>query len=77
MVRLRFVELMKERELTPYFVSKRSGGRISLSTAYRLERLNGALARFDAEVVDALCDVFDVEPGALFVRERRARGRKA
>ena len=40
-VRLRIPELLEEHGLTPYRLSKRSGGRISLSTAYRLVRLKG------------------------------------
>jgi hypothetical protein len=75
MVRLRLPELMEEHGLTPYFVAKQSGGRISLSTAYRLARLKGVVKTFDAEVIDALCDVFRVEPGALLVRESKPRKR--
>ena len=75
MVRLRINELLTARDLTPYFLSKNSGGRISLSTAYRLARLNGVVKTFDAEVIDALCDIFRVEPGELFLREQ-PRSRK-
>jgi DNA-binding Xre family transcriptional regulator len=69
MVRLRIAELLEERGLTPYYLSKQSAGRISLSTAYRLLRLHGVLKSFDADVLDALCDVLAVEPGELFERE--------
>lgn len=71
---------MKERELTAYAVAQRSGGRISLSTAYRLARLDGRVQTFDAEMLEALCDVFGVSPGDLFERDtkpRRTRSRGA
>ena len=70
-MRLRLPELMKANELTAYQVSRRSGGRISMSTAYRLHRLKGRVATFDADVLEALCDVFQVDPGELFERDTK------
>lgn len=54
--------------MTPYQLAKASTGRISLSAAYRLARARGSIARFDALLVEALCDVLEVDPGRLFER---------
>lgn len=54
--------------MTPYELSKSSGGRISMSTAYRLNRNGGRAHTFDAELLEALCDAFGVEPGELLER---------
>lgn len=75
-VRLRIPELLKERDLSPYAVAKQSDGRISMSTAYRLVKLEGRVQTFDAGMLEALCDIFEIEPGELLEREgkrRRAR----
>ena len=59
--------------MTAYQLWRRSGGRISLSTASRLARGEGRALRLD--MVDALCDVLDCEPGDLYRRTtREARG---
>jgi len=73
-VRLRFPELLEEHGLTPYSLSKRSGGRISLSTAYRLARIRGGMKLFQADLLETLCDVLGVEPGELLERDKK-RGR--
>ena len=71
-MRLRVPELLAEREMTPYALHKASGGRISLSAAYRLA--SGEFRAVSATVLDALCDVFGIDdPGPLFLRERGAR----
>ena len=76
LMRLRIPELLTERGLTPYHLSKRAGGRISLSTAYRLARLKGRVKTFDAELMEVLCDVLGVGPGELFERDAKPkRGR--
>lgn len=67
-VRLRFPELLAEHRLTPYKLSKASGGRISLSTAYRLTRNRGVVKMFDADLLEVLCEVLGVEPGQLITR---------
>ena len=54
--------------MTPYGFVKAADGRVSMSTAYRIVRMEGFLATFDAEILDAMCDVFSVEPGELFER---------
>lgn len=72
-VRLRLPELLTKKGVTPYHLAKQSGGRISMSAAYRYARLKGRVASFNAEVLEALCDVLDVEPGELLEREGKRR----
>ena len=74
-IRLRLPELLKGR--TAYDLSVASGGRISMSTAYRLVRSEGRLGTFNADVLEALCDVLQVAPSELFERQpaRRARSK--
>ncbi|MBA3319692.1 MAG: helix-turn-helix domain-containing protein, partial [Gemmatimonadales bacterium] len=57
-------------------MAKRSEGRISLSTAYRCQQLNGEVKSFDAAVLEALCDVPDVKPGELLVRDSAKKARR-
>ena len=64
-MRIRLPELLPEG-MTAYQLAKASGDRISLSTAYRLVRLKGRVANFDADMLAALCDVLGVKPGELF-----------
>ena len=65
-MRLRIDELLRKRGLTAYALAKASKGRISLPMAYRLLRRRGRFTTIKSEVLDALCDVFDVTPGELF-----------
>lgn len=65
--RLRIRALLSEQGVTGYALHQRSGGRISLSTASRLARGEGAALRL--ELIDALCDVLGVEPGDLYERD--------
>jgi DNA-binding Xre family transcriptional regulator len=69
LMRLRIPELLAERGLTPYAVARDSGGRISLSTIYRLKDRRGQLDTFAADMLEALCDVLGVKPGDLFERD--------
>ncbi len=55
--------------MTAYALAKQSDGRISLSTSYRLCRMNGRLESFEAAALEALCDVLGVTPGELFERD--------
>lgn len=75
-IRLRVPEIFEEKGLTAYEVAKRSAGRIQAPTLYRLARRNGKVSSFDAELLDVLCDVLDVEPGELLERDgkRKRRG---
>jgi DNA-binding Xre family transcriptional regulator len=73
-VRIRITELLAEHQITPYALAKRSQGRISLSTAYRLKDSNGRLATFSSDLLEALCDVFGYDDtGPLFERDKKRR----
>ena len=77
-MRLRIPELLTARDITPYALAKRSGGRVSLSTVYRLVERRGRLQTYSSDLLDTLCDVLEVEPGELFERDTSkwvARGR--
>lgn len=50
-------------------LAKRSGGRIPITTAYRLVSHGGRLDKRLAGLLEALCDLFKVEPGELLQRE--------
>ena len=75
LMRLRLPELLDQRGLSAYALSKASNGRISMSTAYRLAKMRGKVQTFDAGLLEALCDVLKCEPGDLL--EREPRGRKS
>ena len=70
-MRLRLPELLEARMLTPYAVAHHpaNAGRIKLTTMYRLVRSRGTRPPFTPEVLAALCDVLQVDPGELFERE--------
>jgi DNA-binding Xre family transcriptional regulator len=70
-MRIRLPELLEERGLTPYKVAHHplNEGRIKLTTMYRLVRSRGTHPPFTADVLAALCDILEVEPGELFERE--------
>ena len=73
MMRLRVPELLAERDWTAYRLAKASGGRISMSAAYRLAK-TGKFGEVSPAVLDALCDVFGIkDPGPLFARRGRRR----
>jgi hypothetical protein len=75
-MRLRLPELLTEHKppLTAYAVAKASKNRISLTTIYRLCRAEGRASTFDGELLEALSDVFGVEPGKLLEREGYGEG---
>jgi DNA-binding Xre family transcriptional regulator len=73
LMRLRIPELLAEHGLTPYALSRRSGGRISMSTAYRLRENGGRLETYGADLLEALCDVFNVGPGELLERDAKKK----
>jgi hypothetical protein len=78
-MRLRLPELLTEHKppMTAYAVWKASKKRISLSTIYRLCRAKGRASTFDGELLEALADVFGVEPGKLLEREGYGKGTRA
>ena len=63
MVRLRIHQVMAERGITAYALSR--GAQISYPSAYRLSRPAGRFGRMHADTLDRLCRYFDVQPGAL------------
>lgn len=69
-MRVRLAELMEPRGLTAYALAQQSDGRISTSALYRLLKTDGRARYLDSELLDALCDVLNVEPGELLERER-------
>lgn len=74
-MRLRVKELLAERKLTAYELAKRSAGRISESAAYRLAA--NEWRQLSSTVLDALCDVLEVDPGPLFDARGRQPRRKS
>jgi DNA-binding Xre family transcriptional regulator len=76
LMRLRLPELLNERGMSAYALAKQSNGRISMPTAYRMARLSGRVQNFDAELLEALCDVLSVEPGELLERDPVKRKRR-
>ena len=68
-MRVRLAELMEPRGLTAYALAQQSDGRISTSALYRLLKTDGRARYLDSELLDALCDVLDVEPSELLERE--------
>lgn len=73
-MRVRLAELLELRGMTAYAVAQESDGRISTSALYRLLKNDGRVRLLDSDLLDALCDVLDVEPGELLERERPGRG---
>lgn len=72
-MRLRLPELLDEHDVTAYTLAQRSRGRISPSTLYRLVRGRGRVRYLDGELLDALCDVLNLEPGDLLERESKPK----
>ena len=72
-VRIRLPEVLKEHRITAYEVAKRSDGKVIPSTLYRLVRQKGRVRMFDGELLETLCDILNVEPGALLERGARKR----
>ncbi len=72
-MRIRINELLEERDLTPYGLAMKSKGRISLSAAHRLAREDGRVKLFNAALLDALCDVLEVDPNTLLERDKKKR----
>jgi DNA-binding Xre family transcriptional regulator len=63
MVRLKIYELMAQRGVSAYALSK--GTALSYPSAYRLSRAQGRFGRLHAETLDSLCAFFKVQPGRL------------
>lgn len=67
-------EILDERGMTAYGLAEASGGRISMSAAYRLA--DDKWEQLPRKVLDALCDVLGVEPGELFERDSKRGGKR-
>jgi DNA-binding Xre family transcriptional regulator len=63
MVRLQIHQLMKDRHISAYALSK--GANLSYPTAYRLSRPGASFGRLHAETLESLCRFFEVQPGRL------------
>jgi DNA-binding Xre family transcriptional regulator len=61
--------------MTAYGLAKASNGRLSVSQAYRLAQDDGRFGFISSDVLEVLCDTFDVGPGELLERGRK-RGRR-
>ena len=72
-LRLRLPELLTEHGVTAYTLARRSKGRISPSTLYRLVRSRGRVRYLDADLLDALCEVLDLSPGDLLERQAKSK----
>lgn len=70
-MRLRLPELLDEHGLTAHAAALQSGGRINRATLYRIVRAKGRIRLLDTDLLEALCDVLDVEPGELLERDKR------
>ncbi len=60
-VRLRIHQIMKDRGITAYALSK--GANLSYPTAHRLSRPGGTFGRLHSETLNALCLFFHLQPG--------------
>jgi transcriptional regulator with XRE-family HTH domain len=74
-IRLRVGDILEERRMTAYQLAKQSGGRISLSAAYRLAESNSGTFPPSWEMLEILCEVLKVDVCDLFHRSGSKRGR--
>ena len=72
-VRLLVPDLLAQRGLTAYALAKQVEGRVSRSAIYRMAA--GEKVSLGLDEIAALCDALEVEPGALFRREKRRKAR--
>jgi DNA-binding Xre family transcriptional regulator len=68
-MRLRVGEILREKGMTAYGLSKASG--LELSATYRLAK--DQWVQLPRETLIALCDALQVGPGELFVFEKKKR----
>ena len=66
MVRLRLAQLLKQRKMTPYRLSKLTS--LSLPTVYRLAHPSGEFTRLEADTIDTPCAALDCKISDLLVR---------
>lgn len=72
MVRLTLHDLMRQRGITAYALSRGTG--LSYPSAYRMSRPGGTFGRLHADTLERLCAFFQVQPGEL-LRWTPAAGR--
>jgi DNA-binding Xre family transcriptional regulator len=65
MIRIRLKEALAERGMTPYALSRKSKGVISMSAVYRLMARDGVVRFLDMSFLDAAATVLECEPGSL------------
>jgi DNA-binding Xre family transcriptional regulator len=65
MIRWRIAEMMKARGWTAYRLAQEIG--LTIPATYRLVA-SEEIGRVDARTLEALCEVFGVEPGELIER---------
>lgn len=75
-MRYRLPELMEGKGWTAYELAKRSNGRISMRTIYRIVKQEGRVTQFDGALVEALCDTLGVGIAELLEREKPKRGKR-
>jgi DNA-binding Xre family transcriptional regulator len=76
-MRIRYPELLKASGLTSYRIAKDSDGRVKPATIYRLKKGKGWLPTFDNDLIEVLCDAFNVEPGELWERGGKPKSRRS
>ena len=72
-MRLRLRELLNERDMSAYALVKSSGGRLDMTTAYRILQQDGRLRFFSAQLLDTLLDVLGVTIAELLEPEPSKR----
>jgi len=72
LLRLRLRQLLEERGMTGYALSRYSG--LSLNTIYRLTRPGGRFRLIQADTLERLCAALRITPTELFVYEKPAAG---
>ena len=70
-MRLRIPELFDERGWTAYEVAKRSPGRLTERSLYRLVERRGQVESVSGKTVDTLCEVLGVTAGELIEVQKR------
>jgi DNA-binding Xre family transcriptional regulator len=68
-MRIRLAELMAQRQTNPRRIELATQGAINARTLYRIKAMDGRPRFFDAELLDALCQVLEVGPGDLLEHE--------
>ena len=74
-MRLRLPELLDEKGVTAYELAKRSNGRILQATLYRLVKQRGEVRLIDANLLEAIMEILDVDFDEVL--ERRPAKRRA